>query len=444
MSINTRLVLKNSLLAFVIKGMSFIVSILTVPVFISYFSNQAVLGVWYTVLSIITWLIYFDLGIGNGLRNCLVKSFADNDNERTRQLILSSYLMIGCLVVVAIIILYPILSIINWNSFLNISNDLVSSDILLQVTRYIFTGVLLQFFSKLITSILYALQKSAVNDFLGLLCSLFQLAFILIAPSKSPQENLLLLAKAYIVISILPYTVMTILMFFTKLKEVKIKRAYFSINACKQLAGIGGLFFVCQILYMLIINTNEYLITLFTGPENVVDYSIYNKAFLLAGTLALLALTPVWSIVTKAIAKNEFAWLSKLYRISLLITPVICIIEICIALLFKNIVLLWLGNASISIKPWYIAIFVVWGTVFTYQSVLSTFACGTGKIKLQAISYSIGVIFKGVFLTIFFKYTNSWIAVVISNIIILVPYCILQQISLNKYFSQLSKESNNR
>lgn len=72
---NSRIVLKNSVAAILIKGAGVIISVLSMPAFLRYFDDKAVLGVWYTILGVVTWIDFFDLGIGNGLRNSLVDSF---------------------------------------------------------------------------------------------------------------------------------------------------------------------------------------------------------------------------------------------------------------------------------------------------------------------------------------------------------------------------------
>lgn len=62
-----------------VKGLSIIVTFATTPLFIHYFNNNEILGIWYTLLSILIWFLNFDLGIGNGIRNNVVKAIANND-----------------------------------------------------------------------------------------------------------------------------------------------------------------------------------------------------------------------------------------------------------------------------------------------------------------------------------------------------------------------------
>lgn len=76
---NSRTVLLNVISAFLIKGGALIVTLLTTPAYIRYFNKNSALGLWFTLLSVITWVLNFDLGIGNGLRNKLATTFAKKD-----------------------------------------------------------------------------------------------------------------------------------------------------------------------------------------------------------------------------------------------------------------------------------------------------------------------------------------------------------------------------
>ena len=88
-SLKDRIIIKNVTLSFIIKAVALLVSFFSAPAFIGYFDNDIVLGVWYTLLSVLTWVLSFDLGIGNGVRNNLVKAFSDRDEKEAKGIISS-------------------------------------------------------------------------------------------------------------------------------------------------------------------------------------------------------------------------------------------------------------------------------------------------------------------------------------------------------------------
>ena len=437
---NNQIIAKNVTAAFVVKGAGLLVSFFTMPTFIHYFNDQQVLGVWYTVLSVITWVLSFDLGIGNGLRNHLVVSIAENDREKSKALISSAYCLTGTLVLAFAAVGLLLSKTVNWNSFFGISSDLVSGSAMLQTVRYVYIGILLQLFFNTVSSVLYALQKSAFNNVISLIISISQLIFVLLAPSSTPQQNLLTLSRAYIFITTIPYIIASIILFSTLMKGMAPKISSCTKDASRQVFSIGILFFACQIFYMLIVNTNEFFVTSFTAPQNTVEYSIYNKLFSLAGTLVMLTMTSVWSMVTKAIAEKQYLWLKALYRKAKKGALVVVLGELIMLAVLQPLINLWLGSSAIKVNYLYGLGFAVWGSVFIYQSILSTFACGTGRMKLQALCYGVGLAFKFLFLKFAFIYSDAWILVVVSNIIIILPYCLLQDADTTNYLNSLKED----
>jgi len=82
---NNQELITNLAASVLIKGLAIIINLLTIPSYLKYFNNQAALGIWFTLLSIMTWVLAFDIGIGNGLRNHLIMAFANNDKERIKR-----------------------------------------------------------------------------------------------------------------------------------------------------------------------------------------------------------------------------------------------------------------------------------------------------------------------------------------------------------------------
>ena len=274
---NTKIVLRNSAAAFLIKGAGVVVSIFSMPAFLRYFDDKATLGVWYTIVGVVTWIDFFDLGIGNGLRNSLVDSFTNHRTQRAKEQVSTAYILLGFLstiLMAAGLIAAPLL---NWNELLNIQPDVVAAEVLTEAVRNVFVGVTLHFFLKLISSVIYALQKSALNHALSLIGNVLRLIFVLVAPSADAESNLLMLSRAYVFLACLPYLAANIAVFAAKLREIRPSFGCFRCNAVREIAAVGGVFFLCQILYMLMMNTNDFCITYFTDPANTTEYNIYYK-----------------------------------------------------------------------------------------------------------------------------------------------------------------------
>ena len=70
---------KNIIGSFGLKFFGMLTSLLTLPAYLNYFQDKSILGSWFAILSILNWVLTFDLGVGNGMRNYIVKSLEKND-----------------------------------------------------------------------------------------------------------------------------------------------------------------------------------------------------------------------------------------------------------------------------------------------------------------------------------------------------------------------------
>lgn len=437
LSSNNKIILKNTFFAFLIKGAALVVSFLTTPAFIKYFNDNVILGVWYTLLSVLIWFLNFDLGIGNGIRNNLVKAFSVNDRAEVKRIISSGFFSIFWVTILSIIVGLICICLFNLNWLFNISIDAISIKTLRCSALCIFIAIMIRFFLTSVSAIFYALQKSAINDLLTLVVSIIQLIFVLVAKFDSPEKSLLMLSLAYLIISNVPLIIAGIIVFCTSLKDCRPNLRFVDKNTTKKVMSIGGIFFICQITYMLISNTNEFLITKLFSPEYTTYYSFYYKIAGLCSMVITLAMTPIWSVVTKAMAEKDYIWLNKLYRIIKIAGILAIVLQFLIIPFLQFIMDIWLGKGIVKVDYLIAIAFACFGGAFVYSGMLSTIVCGMDRMKLQSIFYVVGVIFKFSFTILMAKvFNSSWEIVVWSNAIILIPYCIAQQIDLNVFFKK--------
>lgn len=430
---NRRLVL-NTIFSVSIKGGSFGASLLLLPSYIRFFGNEEVLGVWFTAVSILSWVLNFDLGIGNGLRNHLVTCFSKKDSESAKRYISSAYLIIGAFVLIVLCIGYLSFSFINWNKVFNVQVAVVSNAVLLKVARLLFIGIMIQFFLRLICSVLFALQMAALPSLLSLLSTILILIYVSLGNSGNISNDLLNLSLFNIVALNLPLLLASLITFSTKLKNCIPNFKYYNHKYALNIMTLGGAFFWLQIMFMIIMNTNEFLISWFVSPEKVVHFKIYNTIFNIIGGFFLIALTPVWSEVTEAFEKNRLIWLKKLYKRLIQLAYFGVAFEFILIFFLQGIVDVWLGANSIRIHNTYSLIFALAGAVLIWNSILSSMINGLGKLKIALLFLTLGAIINIPLAYLFSILTESWISIIFANVISMLPFCIVQSIWLKKFF----------
>lgn len=434
---NSKVVARNTLYAFLIKGCALAISFLSTPLFVKYFNNNEVLGVWYTLLSVLTWFLTFDLGIGNGIRNYLVKAISENNRLRMKQIISSGLAATLSVTIVLTIVGFIILSTFNINEFLNISTDIIDVKSLRKCAYLVFIALMMRFMLTTVGSIFYSLQRAAVNNFLALCVSILQFAYILIFRFHNIESALLNISLAYLFICNLPIVIAGIYIFFTELKDCKPTVSQITKEAIKKIMNIGVIFFFCQIFFLIIVQTNEFFISHFWSPENTTDYSFYYRMSMLLSMMVSLGLTPLWSMITKAYAEKDYQWISRLYRIIKIAGVVLLIIQFALVPFLQMAMNLWLGKGVLQVQLVTALAFASFGTVYIYSSMLSTIVCGLARMKLQSWCYGVGAILKCVLIVAFSKITEDWTVVIWINVVILFIYSVLEHINIDKMFNSL-------
>ena len=438
LSENNRIVIVNVIGAFLVKGLSMIVSFLTIPAYIIFFNGEIILGVWFTILSVVSWILNFDLGIGNGLRNHLTVAYIEKDFEEAKRLISSAYIVIGMITIIVIVISILCFDYVSWNDFFKVNKDIVSDGAMLLAVKVVFLGIVLQIFFKIISSVLYAIQKSSVNNMLSLATAVIILMAVVFSPSRDNDYNIVYMSIIYDISIIFPYIVASISVFYKKKYRVMTPSlSGVSRIHIRKVLSLGGYFFFVQILYMMIMSTNEYIISLLTSSGDVVEYKIYFQIFTLGSTIFFLALTPIWSVITKAIAENDIEWVNILYRKLFRLGGIGMLAELIIIPLLQIVFDIWLGEAVIIVNYTYAISFAALGTLMIFNAVLSSVANGMGELRTQLIVFLCGAGIKIPLAILLVKLTGTWIGVVIATDIALLAYCLVQPITIHRQLKQM-------
>lgn len=430
----TKVLYTNVAMSLGVKGLAILVSLVNMPVFMNYFEDSAVLGLWFTLLSMLSWILNFDLGIGNGLRNYLVIALEKDDRQECKRLISSAYCSVGMLAVLLSALTVLLVPLVDWNAVCNIPRDLVAPEVLINTLQILLIGIWFQFLLKLVNTILYAMQKSAIPNFLLLISSVLLLGATFILHTEDTQQNLLRLAYAYVFTANIPMLVATVMVFSTSLKGMGVRLSCWNRNNTKQIIGLGLSFLVLQLLSMASFNTREFYIMRFVDPTGVVPYQIYHKIFSLISTFFILATTPLWSAITQAAAQKDIAWIRKTYRKGMLLFGVFTAGSMVVVALGQVLVDLWLAEKAIEMNMLYSALFAVFNIEYMWISLHCHFENGLGKLTIQKIGYTLAAMALPILGFWFTRASENWVLVLVANIIALIPLCILQPLFLRKVF----------
>lgn len=421
-----------------VKGLSLIVSLLSLPAYISFFPNHQVLGIWFSILSILNWILIFDVGIGNGLRNHLVQALVEGNNQDAKRLISSAYVSIGFVSLIVMIVGYVLIEKGNWNLILNISEEFILNSTLVMAIKIAYIGIVIQFFLKIILSILYAMQKPALSNFVSLMSQSLILVFVSIYRNYEPNYSFVLLSIVYTFTINIPLFIATLYVFLKPLSNSKPNLKYFSRDSSKIILTLGYKFFWIQVTLLIINSSNEFLITQLFSPEEVVEYQIYNRIFSLFLMFFSILTVPIWSSVTQAFNEARLNWIKKIYFYLNYIALAISIVCLLLVPFFQHVVNFWLGKGALVISNKLALLFALYNIIMIFIYSISSISNGLGKLKAQFIGNSFAAIIKIPLSIILASIIGEWISIVLANVIIMFPVLIFQLFYIRNQLKELN------
>lgn len=379
----TKNITQNILLSLICKSSNILCSLLIVPLTIDYIDADRY-GIWLTVSSIVGWILFFDLGLGNGFRNHFVKARAANDIHLCRKYVSTTYFAITFIVSVVWLCAIAANYFIDWPSLLKVSPEYREelTIVVFIVLSFTSLNMIVNLFGTLLTADL----KPGFASLIGAVGQWIVLGGIIILRNTT-DGSLTYLALVFSgVPAITMALVSTVLFLFSNYRIYRPTPKLFEKVLLHDIMGLGLKFFLIYICMIAVFQVINMVISREVGPMGVTQYNIANKYFSILFMVVTIIVQPIWSVVTDAYVKKDLVWLEKLIHKLDTIFAISIIGNIVLLIIAPFVYEIWIGDSvdipySLSIV---MAIFVSCQTMGTiYVSVIN----GIGAVRIQCITY---------------------------------------------------------
>lgn len=371
---------KNILAMVFLKGISVLCSLIVVPLTIDYVSPYEY-GIWLTISSLVAWLSFFDIGIGNGLRNKFIESIEKGEYEQARVYVSTAYAIISIVVTCVWILAIIISCCINWTSVLNADKSL-ERELLYTITISISNFSIL-FVLGLNRVLLIAIQRPAIASLFDTSTQVL-LCLVLLVVTKYTKGNLVYLALSMGGSSIFILIISNVWTYTKFLKNYRPSIKFIYFKSAKEIMSLGIMFFFLQILSIAFYQTNNLIISHYLGPNEVTTYNIAFKYFQVLPMIFSIILTPFWSAFAEANVNKDYLWMKSVRKKLIQILFILCGFGFIMVVVSPLVYKIWIRNTVqipmiITILVFIFQIINMWGTM--WNQLLS----GLGKIRLQVI-----------------------------------------------------------
>jgi len=372
----------NIALSFLLKGVSISIGFVLIPMTINYV-NPTQYGIWLTLSSIISWFSYFDVGLGNGLKNKLAAANALEQYTDARIYVSTTYAILAILSATVFSIFFFANHFIDWAKILN-SPDLKGVD-LNHLALMVLALFCVQFVAQIINTILTAMHATAkvsVVYCIGQVCIII-IIYILTRTTAGSLNNLVFVLGG---IPVFVQIMASIYFFNTRYKHIAPSFRFIKFKYTRELLSLGGIFFILQIGALLLFQTDNIIITQLFGPHSVTTFNIAYKLFSVIIMLFTIIMTPFWSAFTDAFTKGDFDWMKRVLTRMEKYWLILCGLTLVVLVMSPFIYKIWLkGSVAISFPLSVAMAFYVMG--YCWITVQCFFLNGIGKVRLQLYLY---------------------------------------------------------
>lgn len=441
----------NIIISLILKGVSIVLAFFTIPIYLKYFNySDSTYGVWLAITSILSIITVFDFGMGNGLKNKLIKNINDKNDCLSKTYISSTY-AITFMIGVAIFVVFSI-------TIFSLNDDVIhtlffSSEELNDVNylsfRISFSLIMFaigtQFCLKNITYILQAHQRNAITGVFMLITNICLLSFALAFRNTVPQSHKITsLAIAYNVFLNVPLLVASIILFKKQYKTISPSLRSINFKESKSVISIGIKFFVIQIGTLFIWSINEFVILfLFKKAEFVTEYSEYYRLFSLLPTiLGTVIQQPIWTAISKADTEGDASRIKKYTILLLVITIFFIVLNIVLVFALPLVFDVWLGNNAPVVSLSKQLTFSIYSLVYLVTMAIVIMCNAFSLFKAQMISAFAAIIAKIpiILLSVFLlKIGYTWEIIIIVNMICYLPVVMFGPLEIGRYIKNKKK-----
>lgn len=376
--LRSRLIAKNVIASFLVKGWAAVVVLLMVPLVLKCLGTYQN-GVWLTISSLLVWIDQMDIGLGNGLRNRLAVHMAHGEVEEARKMVSSTMAMLCCIILPTLLILALLVWQTDIYGFLNVSPDIIP-----ELRMALLSAIILvcgTFVLKFIGNVYMGMQLPAVNNLLLALGQTLALiaTWVVYTTGQATFFNIVVInTAAPLIVYLMAYPIT----FQCRFPQLRPAFKLVNLKSALELGNLGIKFFWLQIAALIQFWTANILISNFFSPAMVTPYQIAYRYISLILVGFSVVCMPFWSATTDAYERGDIDWIRKAdKRMNQVVTTMALALIIMVAI-SPWIYVIWIGDdCQVPIAMTVMMAIYVFSLLVSMR--YSYFLNGIGALRLQ-------------------------------------------------------------
>jgi O-antigen/teichoic acid export membrane protein len=373
----------TSVASFGAKGISVLTTVIAVALTVSYLGPERY-GMWMTISTVVLFLSFADLGVGNGLLNAVSDAQGREDRVGAQRAVSSAFALLSAVGVALVCVFALSYRWVDWGRAFNLSSELAVAEA--PVTMF----VLVSCFSvglplSIVQRIQWGFQEGFASTLWGAFGSLIGVAMLVVAVKAR-------LGLPYLVFCIsggpLLATVLNATWQFGWVRPwLRPRLRYASFGMARKLMVAGAYFTVLGVMTILGTQSDPIFITHAVGPEASAAYSITQKLFAMT-MVASFFVAPLWPALSEAISRGDVAWAKGAFQRFVRVAVLTGVVTGG-GLVFcgRWVVELWVGSALVPSRSLLVAM-ALWTVLASYAGTVAALLNTSRLLRSQVALYT--------------------------------------------------------
>jgi O-antigen/teichoic acid export membrane protein len=388
--LDDQLLYKTVITNYFAKGITLVTNLIIIPLILNYL-GAAKYGFLITLITILNWLLLFDLGIGNSVKNLVSQEYSEKNFETINSIFKNASLILFSIFIIFSIVTIYLIPLFNYQTFFNI-NEITEKELALIVTSSIIL-FLLNMFLSLSNNVFYGLQKGYIPNVFNAIGNIITLIVIYYAIIHN--FSVLFIIITY-VSGFLLGNLFTLIYLLVN-KVVLPWKGKINKSQSKLILKLGIQFFSVSVIGIIIYSIDNIIITKVIGPSSVATYNPIMRLYQIIIQVNGLYLLSLWPAYTNAIAKKDFTWVKRKFKSSIKFVFYIFFPLVLILVIFgPKIISLWVGNNEHLPSQMLCLTIGIWTLIYLVNQATGIFLNGAGimgqQIKFGIISILVFII----------------------------------------------------
>lgn len=380
-----RIILQNSAFSVGFKALSYLLAFLTTPLLLQSL-GETNYGIYTTTLSLVSWIYYFDFGIGSGLRNRVTESLVKGENEAARKSVSAAYVIISEISLAVFAIVFLLSLFLDFDKVLNAGLHGENLNVILVLAILL---ACINFVMSISKNLLWAVQKTALVDGLAIVSKAVWLAALWMYSRTGSSSMLVImlleglaeLLKNGIAIGYVAGKYPMLTPHFEKPDR----------ECSKGILSFGLQIFVMQISALVLNATDNMIIMKLFSAADVTPYNMAHKFFSVFNVFFIAAIGPLWTAYTTAYTMKDAGYIRKTLRKSLMFCGLTLAGIVAGYFVFIPFMGIYLGK-ELEYQGGLILLVAVYYAIWIFSHSFSSLVHGISKVKLTTIACVISTI----------------------------------------------------